>query len=390
MEPNRVNRREILLVDDDSFVLDSFSVGLEPWAESRGKSIVTAGSAMDGLKHLETGHASVDLVVSDMRMPGMMGSDFLLRVKELYPGIVTILLSGYSDIQEIRKAIRAGIFSYLLKPCEPEHLAAEMETALDFHDLREENHAHLARLHEELSWAAELQRTLLSVDIPVTDRISCSVTYLPLAEIGCGGDYYDIVRLSEGRYLCLIGDVSGHGIKAAFITAMLKSAISGGFLSRADRASITPEGLLKWLNARVNHDLRRTPDILITFSAGLIDIEGGNFAFANAGHLPAFLIRGGQAVTVCCEGMGLGFAPGVDYGRIDLPIRAGDRIVFITDGLTESGKGDATLGAEDLKGILGGCCGSPDFNSRFIESVKEKRGGAAFKDDVTVVSVLIR
>lgn len=385
-----MDRREILLVDDDFLVLDSFSVGLESWADSRGKSIITAPSAQEALKILETHHASVDLVVSDMRMPGMMGSDFLLRVKDLYPGIVTILLSGYGDIQEIRKAIRAGIFSYILKPCEPEHLAGEMEKALALHDLREENRAHLARLHEELVWAGDLQRTLLSVDLPRTERISCSVTYLPLEEIGCGGDYYDIARLSESRYLCLIGDVSGHGIKAAFVTAMLKSAISGGFLSRADPASITPEGLLQWLNARVDHDLRRTPDILITFSAGLIDMGSGTFAFANAGHLPAFLIRGGEAVTIRCDGMGLGFAPSVEYRRIELRIQAGDRIVFITDGLTESGKGDATLGTEDLKGMLGACADGSDFNSRLIESVRKKRGGAAFKDDVTVVSVVIR
>lgn len=385
-----MERRKILLVDDDSMVLDSFSMGLEPWAESRGTSILTARSALDALKLLETDHASVDLVVSDMRMPGMMGSDFLLRVRDLYPGIVTILLSGYGDIEEIRKAIRAGIFSYILKPCEPEHLKGEMEKALALHDLREENRAHLARLHEELRWAGELQRTLLSVDIPKTDRISFSVTYLPLEEIGCGGDYYDIARLSEGRYLCLIGDVSGHGIKAAFVTAMLKSAISGGFLSRTDPASITPEGLLQWLNGRVGHDLRRTPDILITFSAGLIDIGGGTFSFANAGHLPAFLIRGREAVTLHSEGMGLGFAPAVEYRIMEMPVRAGDRIVFITDGLIESGAGEAPLGMDDLKGILCRCAGGPDFSSRLIEAVRAKRGGVAFKDDVTVVSAEIK
>jgi sigma-B regulation protein RsbU (phosphoserine phosphatase) len=385
-----MDRRKILLVDDDFLVLDSFSVGLEPWADSRRKAILTAQSALEALKILETHHASVDLIVSDMRMPGMMGSDFLLRVRGLYPEIITILLSGYGDIEEIRKAVRAGIFAYMLKPCEPEYLAGEMEKALALHDLREENRAHLARLHEELRWAGELQRTLLSVEIPRTDRISFSVTYLPLEEIGCGGDYYDIVRLSESRYLCLIGDVSGHGIKAAFVTAMLKSAISGGFLSRTDHASVTPEGLLQWLNGRVGHDLRRTPDILITFSAGLIDIGCGTFYFANAGHLPAFLIRGGEAVTLRCEGIGLGFAPTAEYRRMEISIKGGDRIVFITDGLTESGAGDATLGVEELKGILRGCAGSPDFNARLIESVRNKRGGAAFKDDVTVVTMEIR
>jgi sigma-B regulation protein RsbU (phosphoserine phosphatase) len=385
-----MERRKILLVDDDSFVLDSFSVGLEPWAESRDKTILTAQSAPDALKLLETEHAAVDLIISDMRMPGMRGSDFLLKVRELYPEIVTILLSGFSDIEEIRKAIKAGIFSYILKPCEPEHITSEMEKALAIHDLREENRAHLARLHEELRWAGELQHTLLSIDIPQTDRISFSVTYLPLEEIGCGGDYYDIARLSADRYLCLIGDVSGHGIKAAFVTAMLKSAISGGFLSRTNPALITPESLLNWLNDRVGQDLRRTPDILITFSAGLIDTGSGTFSFANAGHLPAFLIRGSEVVTIRSEGIGLGFAPSVEYRKTEMPVQPGDTIVFITDGLIESGTGDANLGWEGLKEMLCGCAGDPDFNSRFIADVKAKRSGAAFKDDVTVVSVEIK
>ena len=77
------------------------------------------------------------------------------------------------------------------------------------------------------AWAGELQRTLLHAEPAQDPGLSVSATYLPLPELQCGGDYYEIVSVSPRQTLFLIGDVGGHGIRAALVAAMLKAIVSG-------------------------------------------------------------------------------------------------------------------------------------------------------------------
>jgi len=120
-----MNKR-ILIVDDEEGVLNT----LKRLFRNKPYDVYTALSAHDGLAILAD--HSVDLIVSDMRMPKMDGAEFLTLVKARYPLTERILLTGYSDMESTVKAINdGGIYGYLSKPWDVEQLLSLVENALD-------------------------------------------------------------------------------------------------------------------------------------------------------------------------------------------------------------------------------------------------------------------
>jgi len=115
----------ILFVDDEHSVLNSIGRFCrdKPWMT------LFANSGAEGLTVLESGE--IDIVVSDMRMPGMTGSDFLAKVRELYPETLLILMTGYSDIAALESTInRAKIYHCISKPWENESFNDVLNGAL--------------------------------------------------------------------------------------------------------------------------------------------------------------------------------------------------------------------------------------------------------------------
>lgn len=112
-----MSSKRILLVDDEPAILRS----LQRLLRRRGYETLTAESGVAALAMLET--ASVDVIVSDMRMPNMNGAEFLARARSLYPDVIRILLTGYSDMECTIKAINdGGIYGYLSKPWDGDQL----------------------------------------------------------------------------------------------------------------------------------------------------------------------------------------------------------------------------------------------------------------------------
>jgi YesN/AraC family two-component response regulator len=90
-------KQTLLLVDDEPNITNAMRRELEDWSEEHSIEIITAISAQMGLHILETRGESTILIISDLKMPEMKGSDFLLAVKAKYPHIISILLTGYSE-----------------------------------------------------------------------------------------------------------------------------------------------------------------------------------------------------------------------------------------------------------------------------------------------------
>jgi len=376
--------REILIVDDDESVLALFAHVLSEWGGGRGVSLLTARSADEAFEHLVARPASIELIISDLDMPGMRGSDFLLAVRERYPDMTTMIVSGHGDLEEVRKVIAAGVFSYLFKPCDTLQLVSEVEKALEVSRLKRENRRYEQRIREELRWAGELQKAFLRTELPPSDKFAVSVTYLPLAELQCGGDYCDVIPVAPQGRLLLVGDVGGHGIRAALVTAMLKSIIS------EDPDARSPRKLLERLNGRLCRELKRMPDIIVTFLACLADASSGVLTYANAGHLPFFVIRNGEALRLHQKGMGLGFDVDAPYEESAIPLESGDLIVLFTDGLVEGLRDSPSAAEADLARILVECRTEADFNAAVIERVKRQTGKDGFGDDVALLAVEVK
>lgn len=121
--------RTLLIVDDEPDILNA----LKRLFRRSGYHILTATSALDALELLALN--SIQVIISDQRMPHMHGSEFLRRVRELYPETVRIMLSGYSELNALTNAINdAGIYKFLSKPWEDENLLEEIRHAFAYYE----------------------------------------------------------------------------------------------------------------------------------------------------------------------------------------------------------------------------------------------------------------
>ncbi|WP_157201279.1 EAL domain-containing protein [Massilia sp. Root418] len=121
--------RTVLLVDDEPNILSS----LQRLLRRDGYRILTAGSGAEGLELLSLHR--VQVILSDQRMPGMSGSEFLGRAGELYPDTVRIMLSGYTDLRCVTESVNRGaIYKFLTKPWEDDDLRADVRAAFQRHE----------------------------------------------------------------------------------------------------------------------------------------------------------------------------------------------------------------------------------------------------------------
>jgi len=124
----KVQRLTLLIVDDNPKILSSLGRVLQ----NKGYRLLTAESAEKGLELLALNE--VQVVVSDQRMPGMSGIEFLSRVKALYPDTVRIMLSGHADLESLTEALNRGLlYKYLTKPWNDRELRAQLRDAFRFH-----------------------------------------------------------------------------------------------------------------------------------------------------------------------------------------------------------------------------------------------------------------
>ena len=136
--PPQARARHLLLLDDEPNILRSLRRVFRAHAYT-----VHAANTPDEAFELLARHP-IGVVMSDQRMPSMRGTDFLARVKQLYPDTVRIVLSGYTELQSIIDAVNEGaIYKFLTKPWDDEHLRGHVAEAFRQKELADENR-HLA------------------------------------------------------------------------------------------------------------------------------------------------------------------------------------------------------------------------------------------------------
>ncbi|MDB5116048.1 MAG: response regulator [Mucilaginibacter sp.] len=123
----------VLYVDDEINNLNSFKAAFR-----RDFEIFTAISAREGRKILDS--QEIGVIITDQRMPGMTGIEFLESILSIYPDTIRILLTGFSDINAVMDAINRGqVYKYLVKPWQNDELKMYIENALEIYHLRKEN-----------------------------------------------------------------------------------------------------------------------------------------------------------------------------------------------------------------------------------------------------------
>jgi serine phosphatase RsbU (regulator of sigma subunit)/PAS domain-containing protein len=182
--------------------------------------------------------------------------------------------------------------------------------------------------------AAELQRIVLPLpDGPIElPGVKAAVRYLPAGQKNLvGGDWYHAAELRDGSVLLAIGDVSGHGTPAATTMAQLRHAVRALSVTTGD-----PGTLLGHLN-RLTCDLEReTPELSATAVIARFDPVRRELLWAQAGHPPPLLSRGGRTVPLRRPaGPLLGVVDNAVYPTARLDFVPGDLLLLYTDGLVE-------------------------------------------------------
>jgi CheY-like chemotaxis protein len=159
--------------------------------------VLTASSGMQGLEVLAEN--PVDVILSDQRMPGMAGVDFLRHAKDLYPNTIRMTLSGYTDLQSIIDAVNEGaVYKFLTKPWEDERLRDHVALAFRQRELAEENHRlgqEVSTINRELANANQRLERMVSVEHERRRAMQAAagasrdmLDLLPMAVFGVGAE----------------------------------------------------------------------------------------------------------------------------------------------------------------------------------------------------------
>ena len=148
-----MSKHQILVVDDD----DSLRRVLQMELEQSGYSVIAAASALEALTILRA--RSCDLVITDLKMPGMSGLDLLRQVLELYPEVIAIILTAFGTVDTAVEAMKAGAYHYITKPVHPDELLLVVGRALEHYRLTEEVKTLRANLNDKYGFENILGRS---------------------------------------------------------------------------------------------------------------------------------------------------------------------------------------------------------------------------------------
>lgn len=115
----------ILLIDDEQGFVETMAKRLG----KRGFDVATAFNGADGLEALDK--ATIDVVILDVKMPGMDGIETLGKIKATHPLVEVIMLTGHATVETAIEGMKCGAFDYMMKPCEMEELLAKVNEAYE-------------------------------------------------------------------------------------------------------------------------------------------------------------------------------------------------------------------------------------------------------------------
>lgn len=253
-----------------------------------------------------------------------------------------------------------------------DHVAVAVDNA---QRLRAERAERLA-IDRDAEEARSIQQALLPKSSPYVPGFVISGRSVPARAVG--GDWYDFIPFSDGRWGLVLADVSGKGTAAA----LLMSATRGMLRSLAE-ACCTPGEVLTKLNQLLVNDFPAGKFVTMVYA--VLDPVAHNVVFANAGHLRPLLIdENGERFLDVERGLPLGLACG-DYSETEISLSKGSRLIFYSDGITE-----AVDGQEEEYGL----CRLAEHAIKaeasavtILDDVRSFANGSGVRDDATVVFV---
>lgn len=379
--------KRILFVDDEENILNALRRELRDWLERHHLEFEAAGSVDAALARLETASSEIMAVVSDLKMPQKKGTLLLKTVQEKWPDIATILLTGFSEIEEIKAAIQSGIISFIQKPWDPDLLKAELTRALQLTEYKKERKAHLSRMEHELTWARKIAREIMHPQPPAVAGLRLGTAYRSSSVLDCAGDFIHAQNWGQGGLLLLLGDFAVHGVEGTYFALKLREIIQAGLAKLAPGAGISAAHFLETVNNAILDTGLHLPELLMNLAVVWVDRPGLTLRFANAGAIPLFLIRNGQVDRQEQLSPGLGFRRDLMFQEHSMKLVPGDRLLVMTQGAL-AGRRPADL---ETNGELEEALRAQPAGQALAEAVLTRLAGSQTTqdDDSTVLSLEI-
>ena len=377
---------KILVVDDEPDLEILVKQKFRKQIKEGKYNFYFAGNGVQALEKLDN-DKEIELVLTDINMPEMDGLTLLKKIKEKSnPLLLSVIVSAYGDILNIRTAMNGGAFDFVVKPIDLNDMEITINKALD--NLATLKKALKARdelvvVQKELNAARELQLSMLPKELPKTENYEVAFHMRTASEVG--GDYYDYTEHEDGSLSVVIGDATGHGMSAGTMVSVMK----GLFTAKASDASL--ERFFYNSNRTIKHiNLKR---MMMAFS--MITMEDDKLYYLNAGMPPLYIYKKqkNKVLEIDSHNMPLGAINESKFSARELEIESGDVILLLSDGYPEHQNSEGKLyGYEQLIIDFQECAEGPPQN--IIEKLNEKAvewsNGKENEDDITFAVIKVK
>jgi sigma-B regulation protein RsbU (phosphoserine phosphatase) len=243
------------------------------------------------------------------------------------------------------------------------------------------------KIDRDLDLARKIQQGLLPKCIPNLSGLDICGEMIPAMQVG--GDYYDLIQLSDTKLFVAVGDVSGKGLSASLYMTKLQTMVQ-----ISTKMSFSPKEILIEINKRLYESIERS--WFITMTLALFDTETKTVKFCRAGHMPLITANNGTVESIKTEGIGLGLEKGEVFERtleeVEIKTKSNQIFAFFSDGITEAmNEKDEMFGEDKLNEVLKGkskSC-STEVMDKVWSEVKLFRGSTPPNDDMTMVIVKV-
>ena len=372
----------ILVVDDEPDLEPLVKLRMRRKIRSGVYSFEFAGNGLEALDVLRQ-HQDIDMVITDISMPQMDGLTLLKEIRDVTgDDLRCIVVSAYGDMKNIRTAMNRGAFDFITKPVDFDDLNVTIERTLDH--LEQWREASAARdkfvaLQNELQLAHSTQQSILPKVFPEMSDFQVFGHMEPARNVG--GDFYDVIRLQNGRIGLAIADVSDKGVPAALFMMSSRTLLKGSAIGTDN-----PGDALREVNELLHEENEALMFVTVLYS--IYDPQTGKLTYSSGGHDAPLLVKsdGNTELLPLTNGVALGIAPDVVFSSNTVQLERGDTVVLYTDGVTEAMN---TRGEQfGVNRIMDVFDGSPPENSaqgarEVFDAVKDFVGEAQQFDDIT-------
>ncbi|RZT16813.1 serine phosphatase RsbU (regulator of sigma subunit) [Kribbella sp. VKM Ac-2569] len=262
-----------------------------------------------------------------------------------------------------------------------DNLAAQAAPALRVGQLVRQQQAEARtrqRFEQELEVARLIQQNFLPKQLPELSGWQVAACYQPAREVG--GDFYDVIPLTDGQVGFVIGDVTDKGVPAALVMAATRSV-----LRASAQRLIEPGAVLERVNEHLCPDM--PAKMFVTCLYGVLDPDTGHFRFANAGHDLPYVKTALGSVELRARGMPLGLMTGMKYEERETLLAPGDSLLLHSDGIVEAHDPQGQMfGFPRLKEAVARYPGGGELIDLVLADLHAHTGpDAEQEDDITMV-----